>query len=114
MAYLGKFNDRGQHALSVACEEARKLGRAYVGTEHLLLGVLADPGVAAQILKEVDTNAVRSEIVQLLGRGTDTPDEKRMVYTPSAIKLLDQSVREARELNQPYASSEHILLALMR
>ena len=83
-------------ALSVACEEARKLGRAYVGTEHLLLGVLADPGVAAQILKEVDTNAVRSEIVQLLGRGTDTPDEKRMVYTPSAIKLLDQSVREAR------------------
>ena len=114
MAYLGKFNDRGQHALSVACEEARKLGRAYVGTEHLLLGVLADPGVAAQILKEVDTNAVRSEIVQLLGRGTDTPDEKRMVYTPSAIKILDQSVREARELNQPYASSEHILLALMR
>ena len=114
MAYLGKFNDRGQHTLSVAREEARKLGRAYVGTEHLLLGVIADPGAAAQILKNVDVNAVRNEIVQLLGRGTDTPDEKRMVYTPSAIKILDQSVREARELNQPYASSEHILLALMR
>ena len=114
MAYLGKFNDRGQHALSVAREEARNLGRAYVGTEHLLLGVIADPGAAAQILKNVDVNAVRNEIVQLLGRGTDTPDEKRMVYTPSAIKILDQSVREARELNQPYASSEHILLALMR
>ena len=111
---MGKFNDRGQHTLSVAREEARKLGRAYVGTEHLLLGVIADPGAAAQILKNVDVNAVRNEIVQLLGRGTDTPDEKRMVYTPSAIKILDQSVREARELNQPYASSEHILLALMR
>ena len=59
MAYLGKFNDRGQHTLSVAREEARKLGRAYVGTEHLLLGVIADPGAAAQILKNVDVNAVR-------------------------------------------------------
>ena len=112
--YSEKFNERGQRVLSVACEEARKLGRTYVGTEHLLLGVLADPGAAAKILKNINTEAVRKEIVQLLGMGTETPDPKHMVYTPSAVKLLDQSIREARDLNQPFASSEHILLALMR
>ena len=114
MAYFAKFTERGQRALINAQNEARMLGRTYVGTEHLLLGVLHDPGAAANVLKGVSLDAARNEIISILGRGTDAADGKQMVYTPRTKKVVEQSVREARELKQNYVSVEHILLALMR
>ena len=114
MAYFAKFTERGQRALIAAQTEAAQLGRAYVGTEHLLLGVLTDPGAAAGILRGVTLDGARNEIVAILGRGTYSIEGKQMVYTPRTKKVIEQSVREARELKQSYVSVEHLLLALMR
>lgn len=114
MSYFAQFTDRGQRALQAAQLEAAKLGRSYVGTEHLLLGVLTEPGAASIVLKNISLDAVRAEIVQILGKGEENLEGKQMVYTPRTKKVLEQSVREARELKQNYVSTEHILLALMR
>ena len=114
MAYYAKFTERGQRALVAAQREAAELGRTYVGTEHLLLGVLTEPGAATPVLRGITLEAVREEILQILGRGDEIADGKQMVYTPRTKKVLEQSVREARELKQNYVSTEHILLALMR
>ncbi|MGI6239427.1 MAG: ATP-dependent Clp protease ATP-binding subunit [Christensenellales bacterium] len=114
MAYFAKFTERGQRALLSAQREAAQLGRTYVGTEHLLLGVLSDPGSAQPILREISLDSARGEIIQILGRGDDDSPIKTMVYTPRTKKVLEQSVREARELKQNYVGVEHILLALMR
>ena len=94
--------------------EAAQLGRAYVGTEHLLLGVLTDPGAARDVLGGITLEAARNEIIQILGRGEDDAPVKVMVYTPRTKKVLEQSVREAQELKQKYVGVEHLLLALMR
>ena len=114
MAYFAKFTERGQRALLTAQREAAQLGRTYVGTEHLLLGVLSDPGAASVILKGITLDAAREEIIQILGRGDDDSPVRTMVYTPRTKKVLEQSVREARDLKQNYVGTEHILLALMR
>ena len=114
MAYYAKFTERGQRALLAAQREAAELGRTYVGTEHLLLGVLTEPGGAIPVLKGITLDAVRNEVLQILGRGEERVEGKQMVYTPRTKKVLEQSVREARELKQNYVSTEHILLALMR
>ncbi len=114
MAYFAKFTERGQRALIAAQTEAAQLGRSYVGTEHLLLGVLTDPGAAAGILRGVTLDGARNEIIAILGRGADSIEGKQMVYTPRTKKVIEQSVREARELKQNYVSVEHLLLALMR
>ena len=114
MAFFAKFTERGQRALIAAQTEAAQLGRTYVGTEHLLLGVLTDPGAAAGVLRGVTLDGARNEIIGILGRGTDSIEGKQMVYTPRTKKVIEQSVREARDLKQNYVSVEHILLALMR
>ena len=109
MAYFAKFTERGQRALAGSAG-ARRLSWAatYVGTEHLLLGVLTEPGAATMVLRG-----------HYAGRGArgDRPDPryaakrnsqgKQMVYTPRTKKVLEQSVREARELKQNYVSTEH-------
>ena len=114
MAYYAKFTERGQRALLAAQSEAARLGRTYVGTEHLLLGVLTEPGGATSVLRGITVDRAREEIVQILGRGEENIEGKQMVYTPRTKKVLEQSVREARDLKQNYVSTEHILLALMR
>ena len=114
MAYFAKFTERGQRALLAAQKEAAQLGRTYVGTEHLLLGVLTEPGGAAGVLRGITLEAAREEIARMLGRSNESVQGKQMVYTPRTKKVLEQSTREARELKQNYVSTEHILLALMR
>ena len=93
MAYFAKFTERGQRALLTAQREAAQLGRTYVGTEHLLLGVLSDPGAASVVLKGITLDAAREEIIQILGRGDDDSPVRTMVYTPRTKKVLEQSVR---------------------
>ena len=113
MAFFSRFTERAQRALVTAQREAAGLGRSYVGTEHLLLGVLADPGAADAVLGNVRLEDVRQEIVTLLGRGDEDSDSKIMTYTPRTKKVLEQSAREARDLGQNYVGTEHLLLALM-
>ena len=114
MAYFAKFTERGQRALLAAQAEAAGLGRSYVGTEHLLLGVLTEPGASSAVLTGISLDKAREEIVQMLGKGDEELKGKQMVYTPRTKKVIEQSVREARDLKQNYVSTEHILLALMR
>ena len=114
MAYFAKFTERGQRALLAAQREAAQLGRDYVGTEHLLLGVLTDPGAAAAVLKGISLEETRAMIVDMVGSGANDSPIKTMVYTPRTKKVLELSVREARDLKQNYVGTEHILLALMR
>ena len=88
MAYFAKFTERGQRALLTAQREAAQLGRTYVGTEHLLLGVLSDPGAASVVLKGITLDAARQEIIQILGRGDDDSPVRTMVYTPRTKKAV--------------------------
>ena len=114
MAFFSRFTERAQRALVAAQREAAQLGRNYVGTEHLLLGVLTDPGAASPVLGGVTVDKAREEITELLGVGENKAPVTAMAYTPRSKKVLEASAKEARELKQNYVGTEHILLALMR
>ena len=113
MAFFARFTERGQKALIAAQKEAALMGRTYVGTEHLLLGVLSDPGKASAVLGNITADTARQEILNLLGKGDDDSPVRTMTYTPRTKKVLEQSGREAQKLKQNYVSTEHLLLALM-
>ena len=114
MALNDRFTERGQRAMLMAQREALNLGRTCVGTEHLLLGVMSDPGAAANVLHGITLDAVRNEIISILGKGMENTHGKQMMYSTRTQKVLEQAVREANDLKQNAASVEHILLALMR
>jgi len=113
MAFFARFSERAQRALLAAQKEAAAMHRNYVGTEHLLLGIMHDPGKAGVILSKLDINEVRQAILQMVGMGEDEANAKTMSYAPRTKKVLEQSAREARELKQNYVGTEHLLLALM-
>ena len=96
MAFYSRFTERAQRALMAAQREAAQMGRNYVGTEHLLLGVLANPGAAGMVLGGITLDAARGEILSLLGQG-DNPEAKATAYTPRTKKVLELSAREAHE-----------------
>lgn len=115
MAFFSRFTERAQKALKSAQNEAVQLGRNYVGTEHILLGILSDPGAASTVLSGITLDDARGEIIALLGKGDGSPSQgKAMSYTPRTKKVLEQSGREARDLNKNYIGTEHLLLSLMR
>ncbi|MFU0800042.1 MAG: ATP-dependent Clp protease ATP-binding subunit [Xylanivirga thermophila] len=116
MAFFGRFTERAQRSLIYAQEEARALGHNYVGTEHLLLGLLReDQGVAAQVLSQqgVNIDDVREEIEELLGKG-DFKFDQSFGYTPRSKRIMELSFYEARNLGHNYVGTEHLLLALIR
>ena len=114
MPPFAKFTERGQRTLQAAQREAAQLGRSYIGTEHLLLGILNEPGAAKAVLKDITLERVREEIVQILGHGTVSQESRQLVYTPRTKKVIEMSMREAAALKQNFVSTEHLLLALMR
>ena len=113
MAMFSRFTERAQRVLVAAQKEAAQMGRNYVGTEHLLLGILTDPGSAAGALEGVTLDAARQEVIQMLGKGDDNSPIRTMVYTPRTKKVLEQSAKEARDLQHNYVGMEHLLLALI-
>lgn len=116
MAFFQRFTERAQRALVFAQEEAKDLGHNYVGTEHLLLGLLKeDEGVAARVLKDmgIDTAIVKSQIETLIGKGNYVFDGG-FGYTPRTKRILEMSFYEARNLGHNYVGTEHLLLALIR
>src|SRR5271157_4620943 len=111
-----RFTERARQVLSFAQEEAQRFQHKYIGTEHLILGLVRDnEGVAAKVLANlgVDLNKVRSAVEFIIGRGSRIVlDECGL--TPRAKKVIELAVDEARRLNHHYVGTEHLLLGLMR
>ena len=111
-----RFTDRARRVVVLAQEEARHLDHNYIGTEHILLGLIHEgEGVAARALTELDISleAVRSEVVEIVGHGDEAPTG-HIPFTPRAKKVLELSLREALALSHNYIGTEHILLGLIR
>lgn len=114
MAMFGRFTEKAQKAILLAQEEAKKLRHNYVGTEHILLGLLAETeGIASQSLKKmgVELKKAREEIIKLVGQGDYEADI--MGFTPRTKRLFELSFLEARNLGHNYVGTEHILLGLL-
>ncbi len=111
-----RFTKRARTALELAREEAQRFQHNYIGTEHLLLGLLREgEGVAAQVLSnlEVDLNQVRSTIEAIIGRG-DRIVLGQVGLTPRSKKVIELAVDEAKHLNHHFIGTEHLLLGLIR
>jgi ATP-dependent Clp protease ATP-binding subunit ClpA len=111
-----RFTDRARRAVHLAQEQARLLDHNYVGTEHLLLGLLDEgEGVAAKALASlgISLEAVRAQVEELIGHGHSTP-AGHIPFTPRAKKALALSLREALGLGHNYVGTEHLLLGLAR
>jgi ATP-dependent Clp protease ATP-binding subunit ClpA len=111
-----RFTDRARRVVVLAQEEARILVHNYIGTEHLLLGLIHDgEGVAWQALESlgVSLSAARSQVEEIIGQGQAVPTA-HMPFTPRAKKVLELSLREAIQLGRNYIDTEHILLGLVR
>ncbi len=111
-----RFTDRARRVVVLAQEEARRLNHDYIGTEHVLLGLIHEgEGVAAKALESLDVSleAVRSEVEAIIGRGPDIPTG-HIPFTPRAKKVLELSLREALQLGHNYIGTEHIVLGLIR
>ncbi|MBU4489106.1 MAG: ATP-dependent Clp protease ATP-binding subunit [Actinobacteria bacterium] len=111
-----RFSDSARRVVVLAQEEARKLNHNYIGTEHLLLGLIQEgDGVAAKALAaaQIKLEAVRGQVVDVIGRGSSSPSG-HIPFTPRAKKVLELSLREALQLGHNYIGTEHILLGLLR
>jgi len=111
-----RFTDRARRVVVLAQEEARLLNHNYIGTEHILLGLLNEgEGIAAQALENlaIELKSVRDEVVKIIGQGQQSPSG-HIPFTPRAKKVLELSLREALQLGHNYIGTEHILLGLIR
>jgi ATP-dependent Clp protease ATP-binding subunit ClpC len=111
-----KFSDRARRVVVLSQEEARLLNHNYIGTEHILLGLVhEDEGVAAGALESLNIrlDAVRREVEEIIGQG-DSPPSEHIPFTPRAKKVLELSLREAIQLGHNYIGTEHVLLGLLR
>jgi hypothetical protein len=111
-----RFTDRARRVVVLAQDEARRLDHNYIGTEHILLGLIREgEGVAAKALEllGISLDAVRQQVEQIIGRGQETPSG-HIPFTPRAKKVLELSLRESVQLGHNYIGTEHILLGLIR
>jgi ATP-dependent Clp protease ATP-binding subunit ClpC len=111
-----RFTDRARRVIVLAQEEARMLEHNYIGTEHLLLGLIHEgEGVAAKALRalDVDLDTLRREVEALVGRG-EQPAQGHIPFTPQAKKVLELALRESVALGHDYIGTEHLLLGLVR
>jgi ATP-dependent Clp protease ATP-binding subunit ClpA len=111
-----RFTDRARRVVVLAQEEARLLHHNYIGTEHILLGLLREgEGVAARVLERlgISTEVVREKVASIIGEGGSVPSG-HIPFTPRAKKVLELSLRESLQLGHNYIGTEHILLGLVR
>jgi ATP-dependent Clp protease ATP-binding subunit ClpA len=111
-----RFTDRARRVVVLAQDEARMLNHNYIGTEHVLLGLLHEgDGVAAKALESlgISLEAVRQQVEEIIGQGQQAPSG-HIPFTPRAKKVLELSLREALQLGHDYIGTEHILLGLIR
>jgi ATP-dependent Clp protease ATP-binding subunit ClpC len=111
-----RFTDRARRVLVYAQEEARELDHAFIGTEHILLGLIREgDGVAAKALDalEINCHSVREKVSELTGVATNSSSGSPP-FTPRAKKVMELSLREALQLGHPYIGTEHLLLGIVR
>ena len=111
-----RFTDRARRVVVLAQDEARSLNHNYIGTEHLLLGLITEgEGVAAKALESLDINkdAVRTAVIDIIGEG-EKPVEGHIPFTPRAKRVFELSLREALQLGHNYIGTEHLLLGLLK
>ena len=112
-----RFTDRARKVMQLANQEAQRFNHEYIGTEHILLGLVKEgSGVAANVLKnlEVDLRKIRLEVEKLVQSGPEMVTVGKLPQTPRAKKVIEYSMEEARNLNHSYVGTEHILLGLLR
>jgi len=110
-----RFTDRARRVIVLAQEEARMLNHSYIGTEHILLGLIHEgEGVAAETLESlgISLEAVRGQVEEIIGKGQTTPP-KHIPFTPRTKKVIELTLREALQLNHKYIGTEHVLLGLI-
>jgi len=112
-----RFTNRARKVMALANQEAQRFNHEYIGTEHILLGLVKEgSGVAATVLKnlDVDKNKLRLEVEKLFKIGPDTVTLGKLPQTPQAKKVIEYAIEEARSLKHNYVGTEHILLGLLR
>ncbi len=114
-----RFTDRARKVMQLANQEAQRFNHEYIGTEHVLLGLVKEgSGVAANVLKnlDIDLRKIRLEVERIVqhGPGGDNATLGRLPHTPRAKKVIEYSIEEARNLNHNYVGTEHLLLGLLR
>ncbi len=116
MFMFGRFTERAQQVLVLAQEEARRLNHNFIGTEHLLLGLVREgSGIAARALQNmgVDLNKVRQEVENIIPKGDKNPPQS-ISYTPRAKRVIELAIEESQNLGHNYVGTEHLLLGLLR
>lgn len=112
-----RFTDRARKVMQLANQEAIRFNHEYIGTEHILLGLVKEgSGVAANVLKnlDIDLRKIRLEVERIVQSGPDMVTMGTLPQTPRAKKVIDYSIEEARTLRHHYVGTEHLLLGLMR
>src|ERR1700693_5713556 len=112
-----RFTDRARKVMHLANQEAQRFNHEYVGTEHMLLGLIKEgSGVAANVLKnlEVDLRNIRNEVEKIVQAGPEMVTMGKLPQTPRAKKAIEYAIEEARNLNHNYVGTEHLLLGLLR
>ena len=112
-----RFTDRARKVMALANQEAQRFNHEYIGTEHILLGLVKEgSGVGANVLKnlDVDLHKVRMEVEKLVKSGPDMVTMGKLPQTPRAKKVIEFAIEEARALNHNYVGTEHLLLGLLR
>ncbi len=112
-----RFTDRARKVMQLANQEAQRFNHEYIGTEHILLGLIKEgSGVAANVLKnlDIDLRKIRLEVEKLVQSGPDMVTMGKLPQTPRAKKVIEYSMEEARNLGHNYVGTEHILLGLLR
>src|SRR5271166_5456383 len=112
-----RFTDRARKVMQLANQEAQRFNHEYIGTEHILLGLVKEgSGVAANVLKnlDIDLRKIRLEVEKIVQSGPDMVTMGRLPQTPRAKKVIEYSIEEARNLGHNYVGTEHLLLGLLR
>src|SRR5689334_23159165 len=112
-----RFTDRARKVMQLANQEAQRFNHEYVGTEHVLLGLIKEgSGVAATVLRnmDVDLRKIRNEIEKIVQAGPEMVTMGKLPQTPRAKKVIEYAIEEARNLNHNYVGTEHLLLGLLR
>jgi len=112
-----RFTERARKVMTLSRQEAQKLNNDYIGTEHILLGLVQEgSGVAAQVLKnlDVDLRKVKAELERLVEQGNSPLTGSQLPFTPRAKRVLDLALEEAQNLGHNYIGTEHLLLGLIR
>ena len=112
-----RFTDRARKVMQLANQEAQRFNHEYIGTEHVLLGLVKEgSGVAANVLKnlDIDLRKIRLEVEKIVQSGPDMVTMGKLPQTPRAKKVIEYAMEEARNLNHNYVGTEHLLLGLLR